>query len=558
MRLEQLSRLGHMPLLWLVLPLVAGISIARVWQPPGSVGAIAAAGALLLCLGLYGINRCRWQSLAHCRPVDLLALAGGLLLVFWSYADLRTPPRADHSAPPHPREVVVSLKVERLFGGARYGRTHYSGIGRVRDSAELFGHLHGQRIFFSLNAGAFAKTPLAGSHIIAKGVLYGIPDADSRTDFEDFLYRSRCAYRLTQGLLVEVEKPAGWLYRWAYGRNLAFQESLRLGADTPHTRSLSNVAVAMLLGQRGALDPLQQEAFLHTGTMHFFAISGLHVGVVAVALAMGLSLLRLPSGVVAVIGLSLLLLYVLITGAAPSAIRAYLMTAFFWGAWAFQRKPAPASALLASMFTVLLWQPGQLFSAGFQLSYAVAGGILIYGLPLGSWLAVRLDPYRDLPVSLENRQRYIHNALRGLLMTFAVSFSATLFSALLIAEYFGIFTPGAVFLNIILLPLASLAIIAGMLSMLLSLTGWIPLVVLFNHAAWLVLLIMEYLVNAAAHLRYLFWQMPELSAPVGSVGVLLMFLLQLSVIGRQPVSGRRFMVLPLLAAIYLACAWVLD
>ncbi len=73
-------------------------------------------------------------------------------------------------------------------------------------------------------------------------------------------------------------------------------------------------------------------------------------------------------------------------------------------------------------------------------------------------------------------------------------------------HYFNLFTPGAVLLNMILVPLASLVISAGMLALVTAHLGLLPLTVLFNHAAWVVIVVMEASVALWRRFPAHFWE----------------------------------------------------
>jgi len=81
----------------------------------------------------------------------------------------------------------------------------------------------------------------------------------------------------------------------------------------------------MMLGEQHELNDEQKTLFRHSGTMHIFTISGLHIAVIAGGLHAVLSLLRLPRVAQFLAGLFTLWLYVQITGAASSALRALAM-----------------------------------------------------------------------------------------------------------------------------------------------------------------------------------------------------------------------------------------
>jgi competence protein ComEC len=252
----------------------------------------------------------------------------------------------------------------------------------------------------------------------------------------------------------------------------------------------------MLLGQKDALSDEQNTRYQRSGTMHFFAISGLHIGVIAAVIAQALRLIRIPRRISPWIGLPLLLLYVQVTGSAPSAIRAFLMAAFFWASYALQRQRNPMGALIASAVGVLLIDPQQLWQVGFQLSYAVVLSILLFGLPLATFIKNKLNPYRYLPeTDYSTRQKLTLSLIDKGALLFAISLSAWLASAPLCAAIFGFLAPIAILLNIVLVNLVAITICTGVLSLTFGLLGLSPIAGFLNHAAWLVIDMIDYFVD---------------------------------------------------------------
>ncbi len=75
--------------------------------------------------------------------------------------------------------------------------------------------------------------------------------------------------------------------------------------------------------------------------------------------------------------------------------------------------------------------------------------------------------------------------------TLALGLSTALVSALTGVLYFGLLTPGALVANLVAIPLASLAILAGLASLVSGLAGGVWLSLVFNHGAALVLWVVE-------------------------------------------------------------------
>jgi competence protein ComEC len=317
--------------------------------------------------------------------------------------------------------------------------------------------------------------------------------------------------------------------------------------------ALADTVVAMLLGESGALAAGQKEAYMQTGTMHLFSISGLHIAVIAAAflfLARGLRLGERPA---ALLTLACLLAYVLATGARPSALRAFLMVLCHQGAHLCGRRPAPFSALVAAALLTLAWDPMQLRDAGFQLSYAVVFALLLYGAPLSQHLISRIRFFTLLPKA---DWRWHHKLAEWLTRTaassLAISLAATLFSAPATLALFGLWSPGALLMNLLLIPLAGLVLIGGLIALPLGLAGFSPGASLFNHASWGLASLMDVLARAGAQIPGM-WMQP--SEPVGGgEAALVTTLLFASVLIAPPGhrSGWFWWTPPLLLALWMA------
>lgn len=163
----------------------------------------------------------------------------------------------------------------------------------------------------------------------------------------------------------------------------------RLRVRLPDTSTYSVVS-AMLLGSRDAISPEIRAAYADTGALHVLAVSGLHVGLIYLLLEWLLVRTRLldrlgkyPKFVILAGGIWA---YALLTGGSPSVCRAATLFSFFLFGQTIDRR-APAINLLAgSALLLLLTEPNWIRQAGFQLSYAAVGGILLLQGPLErSW-----------------------------------------------------------------------------------------------------------------------------------------------------------------------------
>lgn len=144
----------------------------------------------------------------------------------------------------------------------------------------------------------------------------------------------------------------------------------------------------LVLGYRASLEKELVKVFSATGTIHILAVSGMHVGIVFALFAFCLQWMN-KGGWLRYIRLLLLLLfiwaYALLTGFAPSVLRAAFMISIFIIGNTLRRAGNGYNNLAASAFFLLLYNPGFLRDVGFQLSYLAVLGI-IWLMPLLSAL----------------------------------------------------------------------------------------------------------------------------------------------------------------------------
>lgn len=464
------------PLGWILAPIIWGYLLGR-HHPSIEASMLSIVGTLCALIALC--SACTENEYFH-RSWAILFLFAGTFMA-WGYFNSRTIKISPEWLMLPPREAELTLKLERIYKHAdSFGQI--SGIAKVEQAPKHLSDLHGQRIYFQLRTEK-ASSPLIRTAIIrGRGVLTLINETSDKSDFEDYLIRSGIHYILKRGRVTGIIEKEFPFYRMCFETSHLFQSVLKAGS--PPDSEYARVYIAMLLGKRIVLTQVQKERFQISGTMHFFAVSGLHVGIIAMVLNYFFLLLRFSNKTRVVIGLLLLFIYVEITGAAPSAVRAFLMVAIFWSSQLLFRQATPFAALLASGLFVLIIDPRQLWNAGFQLSYAVVAGILLYGLPLMERINNALILYPGLPSeSYRWHQHLIKQCVHKLTGLFAISFSASLISSPLTIYYFNLFTPGAVLLNVILVTIATLVIINGVISLFFGLLQITAVSAFLNHGS---------------------------------------------------------------------------
>lgn len=479
--------LGHRaPLLWIVLPLAAGLVLGRMFDVEAPIAWLLAAAAGVVIGGLTNRGK---PAIATASLGVAMTCAGTA-----SYA-LQNPRLIAWDSLP-PREATATLMVERVFPQADGGR--FTALGRILHAQFPNEELAGQRTYVALVLRRGQEAPIRSAVIKISGVIAAVPRDAAANTFDGYLLSAGISFRLTRARLTAEMQPANAYYRFCARQAKHWSTILGLGIAEKRP-TLVRVFRAMMLGQQNELTEDQRMLFRQSGTMHVFSISGMHIVVIAGGVQALLLLLRLPRAAQFIIGLTALWLYVEITGAAPSAVRAFIMVALLEASLVLRLPLNPIAALSSSALVVLLMAPLQFFTASFQMSYGIVVALLLLGLPLADYWQEKFALFTRLPRATWCWHHHVrHAAWRGLLTTLAISLAASLVSTITGILFFQLFTPGAFWVNFWLIPAATGVMLAGFGSLLCGIVGFSPASVLCNHAAAVVLWLIDWGIAVSA------------------------------------------------------------
>lgn len=351
---------------------------------------------------------------------------------------------------------------------------------------------------------------LAGQCVRITGVLQPPqgPRAPGLFDYHEHLRRqgihfqlraeSEADWSLAPGNTVTAPGWSERFIRWA---------KLALAHGQPDDGSL-RLQWAMTLGWKAALTDEVAEPFMRSGTLHIFAISGLHIALIAGILIQLASVVRIPRHHCWLVVIPIIWGYTVATGLQASAIRSTIMMTVIIGGWALKRPPNLLNSLFTSALIILGWQPQQLFQASFQLSFLVVLSIALLLPPVEKWCQRWFDPDPLLPRDLRPAwRRSLDLPARWLVTSIATSVAAWLGSLPLTAYYFHLLTPGSLAANLLVVPVSSLALASSVASLLTY--GWAPwLAELFNNAGWCLMNLMVWLSQWFANVRGFAWHVP--------------------------------------------------
>ncbi len=310
---------------------------------------------------------------------------------------------------------------------------------------------------------------------------------------------------------------------------------------------------AMTLGWKTALTSEVNEPFMQSGTMHVFAISGLHIALIAGILVSLLRVCQVSRAWCGVIVIPLIWFYTAATGWQSSAIRSTVMMTVVIGGWALRRPSDLLNSLAAAGLIILLWDPQQLFQASFQLSFFVVLSIALFLPPLEKLRDRLLQTDPLLPSELLPRwRRWLNAPLRWLTTAVATSLAAWLGALPLTAHYFHLFSPVTLLANLVIVPLSSLALMCNLGSLICG--GWWPgLAGLFNHSAWFWMWGMIRASKAFTHLPGAFFYVKSFAA----VELFLYYALLIGLLSGWLLNAkRRRWTLPALGLIVMAYGWM--
>ena len=327
-----------------------------------------------------------------------------------------------------------------LLYGRIDGRPDLSekGAGWFMDVEEVFDNgrkvkLHDRVKVIMRTAGPRAIDVHYGDMVRVKGQLDLIPEAANRGEYDP-----RNAGRLKQ-VAVQLFSAGPWQLQHEGDRQMnPFEHFLVLPVYNYMTKSIEQLipdgqeqklAAGVLIGEKESMSEGVFESFKLTGTAHILAVSGLNVGLLALAIHICLQRLKVTSAgrwVALALFFVMLLVYCSLTGNSPSVKRAAFMSMVLIGGETFGIKTYPVNSLAFADLLILLFDPLDLLNPGFLMTNtAVLAILLIY------------------PRFIGPRQKgsgLLKSAGYALFSSFMVTLAAIIGVSPVIAYYFGTFS----------------------------------------------------------------------------------------------------------------------
>lgn len=199
-------------------------------------------------------------------------------------------------------------------------------------------------------------------------------------------------------------------------------EIQRLIVSLPINDATQYFLIASLTGDRQYLHPDTTQMYASGGIAHILALSGLHVAIIMGCIMLVLMPLRFWKfhALARLVAIVSLWGFAVLTGLAPSVVRAVIMATVWLASRQLQRRPSPLNSLAFAAIVLMVAEPRVIYTVGFQLSFAAVAGIILLAKPLN-------------PVKTPRSSFY------GLGAAVAISVAAILATGIVSAYYFNIF-----------------------------------------------------------------------------------------------------------------------
>lgn len=193
----------------------------------------------------------------------------------------------------------------------------------------------------------------------------------------------------------------------------------------------AGLALALTTGDKSGLTGSFYTALKRCGLAHVVAVSGMHMSMVVMLAAMLVR--RRRRKMMAIVSIPLVLVFMALTGFAPSVVRAGVMQILLLLGPALSREGDTVTSLSFALLLLLLQNPYAAMSVGLQLSFLSVAGILT----ITGWLNEKFFHRFPLKKGKTKPRRLYNSAVRFLVGCVTMSIGAIAFTTPLTVYYFG-------------------------------------------------------------------------------------------------------------------------
>ena len=231
-----------------------------------------------------------------------------------------------------------------------------------------------------------------------------------------------------------------------------------------HSPETAALLRGLFLADRGEINYETKDQFINAGVVHVLAVSGLHVGYIIMILIFVFGRFNLfVRSIITIIGL---LSFMFLTGVPASVFRATVMAIAIILAVLTNRSTNLINSISIAALIILIFNPGEIYNPGFQLSFAA---VLAIGI---------VYPYMNEIIIQWEIQSKI---LKYVLLFMAVSISAQIGTLPFTLLYFNKFSTIALLANFIVIPGIGFIVATAIITLFFS--AFIPFIAIYLAAS---------------------------------------------------------------------------
>lgn len=289
----------------------------------------------------------------------------------------------------------------------------------------------------------------------------------------------------------------------------------------------ANILKASLIGDDYSIDKEIETMYKDAGMIHLLVVSGGHIALVILIFSYIIKKINIPRNKQNFLLVLIVIIYMFITGAEPSVLRAGIGAIIILIADTIGRQNDSITTISLVALLLLLNNPMLIYSIGFELSFLGVLGIILLNKPI------------------EKKLIKVPERLRSIL---SVTISAQLFVTPILIYYFNNFSAAGLFSNILALPLMSFIMILG-------LACFIPVLgVIFFKASYTLIIVMNGIAKLFANIPILKYAVPRPSIFV----IALYYVLVVSACGVIKIKKKIMIYVILCTTAFLFIFWLLP
>jgi competence protein ComEC len=274
---------------------------------------------------------------------------------------------------------------------------------------------------------------------------------------------------------------------------------------------------ALLLGERHNIDRATNEAFRRTGLLHLISLSGMHMSILIGLVWWCCKPIGLSKRTRAVVCMVATAVFLTVVPPQGPILRAGVIVWAYCASILLRRRSNGINSLSLAVIVLLLFQPTQLFDAGWQLSFASVAGILAFTRRIEDFAhTTTRDWFHRTSHEMTPAVRLLKKGGSGIIIVLSVGTAAWLASSGILLYHFYNITPLATVWTALASPAVTAITVLGFVKIVLSF--FVPtLSMLLGHVLHVLADLLIWMVKVMAQIDFTYIQ-------IGHVPLLLVVL----------------------------------